>query len=129
MKHEHGMTLVEVLIALGILGLVAGVSLSGLGLVYQSIALSQERVTAESLAKSQLEYIKSCPYDDINTPPQYSVDGNITIPAGYSIEVAAQHLDPEGDGNGNDDGLQKVTVAIKRDTQTLFTVEDYKMDR
>ena len=114
-RHEQGVTLIEVLVALGILGLVAAVFLSGVALTYRSVVISQERVIAESLAKSQLESIKS---------GNYSASGSygdpIPAPSGYSISYTTEVLPS---------GPQKVTVYIYRNGDELFKVEDYKVDR
>ena len=128
-RDERGMTLVETLIAVAILGAVGVVFLSGLTVSSKAVMVSQERVAAESLAKSQMEYVKSCTYDDVNSPPVYGVDPNLPIPDGYGISVSAERLDPQEDGLSNDDGLQEITVTVDRDGGTAFTVVAYKLDR
>jgi prepilin-type N-terminal cleavage/methylation domain-containing protein len=128
---ERGMTLIEVLIALGILTAVAVVFLIGMSVSSKGVIVSQERVAVDSLAKSQLEYIKSLPYDAISIPLVYAVDPAITVPQGYNIAVAAVRLDPENDGTSDDDGLQQITVTITRtrNEQLAFTLVGYKVNR
>ena len=121
------MTLVETLVALAIFGLVAGVFLAGLYISSKSVMVSQERVAAESLAKSQMEYIKSQDYDDANDPPIYDVDTSLPL-EGYTISVAAERIDLNPDEPG-DDGLQKITVTVNHDGDEILTLEDYKVDR
>lgn len=121
------MTLVEVLIALAILGVTAVTFLSGLTGNLKGTMITQEQTIAESLARSQLESIRNADYNT-DDPPTYEI---ITIPpeevtAGYAIIIAVELLDPEGDGLYDDDGLQKVTVTVKRGAKSLLTVEDYK---
>ncbi len=125
-NQESGMTLIEVLIALAILGITAVAFLSAAATATKSVILAQERVAAESLAKSQLEYMKSQTYDITNNPPVYL---EITPPAGYTINSAAERLDPLGDGTGNDDSLQKITVTVLKDGDELLDAEDYKVNR
>jgi len=137
-KNEKGMSLIEVLVALAILGLVAAAFLSGLATASRALIIADERTTAESLARSQMENVKNQPYDDINIPPQYEIDPDLDIPPGYDIEITAERLDPEGDGTANDDGLQKITVLVKHDGKEVFTfidngkkitLEGYKVNR
>ena len=124
------MTLVETLTALAILGIVAVVFLTGLSVSSSAVMVSQKRVAAESLAKSQSEYIKNSTYDDTNNPPVYTLDPNLTTPDGYSIPPpTAERLDPDGDGLGDDDGLQKITVTVNRNADLLLTLVDYKVNR
>lgn len=127
--NQSGLTLVEVLVALAILAAVAVIFLLGLSTASRATVVSQERVTADSLAKSQMEYVKSSPYDDVNNPPLYGIDPNLLIPEGYGVSVTAEHLDPDNDGTDDDDGLQKITVTITRNGETIFTLESYKVNR
>jgi len=98
LSNSRGLTLVETLVALAILGIVAGIFMMGLSVSSKSIMVSEKRVTAESLAKSEVEYIKNLAYDDTNNPPVYTVDPDLTLPTGYNISVSAERLDPEEDG-------------------------------
>ncbi len=122
---QQGMTLLETLVALAIMGAVAVTFLTALAMTSQAAIISQERVSAESLAQSQTEYVKTLAYDDTNNPPQYDVDPALEIPAGYSVQVNAERIDIDPDSSG-DDGLQKITVAISREGTLLFTVVSYK---
>jgi prepilin-type N-terminal cleavage/methylation domain-containing protein len=126
-NSEHGMTLIEVLVALAILGAVAAVFLFGLMTSSKAVMISQNRVVAESLGKSQIEYTKSQDYDNVHNPPQYVKVGN--IPAGYDIIITATRLDPNGDGTGNDDGLQEIAVTVNRNGETAYTVVNYMVNR
>jgi prepilin-type N-terminal cleavage/methylation domain-containing protein len=60
--NSRGITLIEVLIALAILGFVAVAFLSALATASTAILVADERTTAESLARSELEYVKSQPF-------------------------------------------------------------------
>ncbi|MFC1970085.1 prepilin-type N-terminal cleavage/methylation domain-containing protein [Chloroflexota bacterium] len=134
---QEGQGLIEVLIAVAILGIVAVAFLSALATSSAALILADERTIAESLARSELEYIKNSAYDNINNPPQYSLDPAIDIPDGYNIYIEAVRLDPEDDGIEDDDGIQKITVDVYRqdgptpspqDTLILSTA-DYKVNR
>lgn len=128
MNNQKGMTLVEVLIALAILGATAVTFLSGLTGSLKGTMIAQEQTIAESLARSQLEAIKNADYNTDKPTPTYQ---KITIPpekvtAGYDVIIAVKLLDPENDSATDDDGLQKVTVTVKRGDKSLLTMENYK---
>jgi len=53
-KNEKGMSLIEVLVALAILGIAAAAFLSGLATVSRALIIADERTTAESLAKTEI---------------------------------------------------------------------------
>jgi hypothetical protein len=38
----------------------------------------------------------------------------------------AVRLDPKEDGTANDDGLQQITVTVKRGTEIVYTLIDFK---
>lgn len=130
-RKQRGFSLVEVIIALGLLGIVGIALLGALATASSAIIIADQRTTAESLARSQMEYVKNQDYDSINNPPQYTLLSD--TPAGYTIEIDAERLDPEGDGNDNDDGLQKLTVTITPPgdipEKRAITLEDYKVER
>jgi Tfp pilus assembly protein PilV len=115
---EGGAGLIEVLVAIGItgiavVGLLAAVSTGSLG-----VSTTDERVSAENLARSQLELTKSEPFDAV--PATYPT---IAPPSGYAIDVTAQ------DVTGGDSAIQLLTVTVSRGSETLTVLEGYKVDR
>ena len=127
MQSEKGFSLIETLAALAILGIVAVGFLSGLATAARATFITDERTTAASLAKSQMEYVKNQNYDNINNPPQYDLLSD--LPSSFSVTVTASRLDPEGDGPDDDDGIQNIVVTVMRGSRTITTLEDYKVDR
>jgi len=125
-NNEKGLTLIEVLVALGILASVAVVFLLGMSTSSKSVIVSQERVTVERLAKSEMEYIKSYTYNE-SDPPVYGIDPDLVIPAGYNISYTAERMDPKKDGYATDDGLQKITVTVTHSGEPSITMEGYKL--
>ena len=124
---EQGFTLIEMIIAMGILAAVSVTFLLGMSTSSRAVMVSQERVDVESLAKSQLEYVKSSAYDEVHDPPLYGIAPSLDIPQGYTVVPNAERMDPKGDGTGNDDGIQKITVTINHDGETAFTLVGYKV--
>jgi prepilin-type N-terminal cleavage/methylation domain-containing protein len=125
---ERGLTLIEILVALGILAAVAVVFLLGMTTSSKAVMVSQERVAVDSLAKSQMENIKSWPYDD-NDPPNYEAAKLSDLPDGYDITIFAVRLDPDEDGLDDDDGLQEITVEVIRNGELSFELVSYKVNR
>ena len=127
--NQKGIGLVEVLIAVTIFGAIAVSLFIALNVSHRTTHSVNQQTTAESLTRAEMEYIKSCEYDDVNNPPVYGLDPNLDIPTGYSIEVTAERLDPNNDGTDNDDGIQKVTVEVDYDDELVVTTEGYKVKR
>jgi prepilin-type N-terminal cleavage/methylation domain-containing protein len=142
LRKQRGFVLVEVIIALGLLGVIGVAFLGALATASSAVIVSDKRATAESLARSEMEYVKS--HDYSNAPWSYELpsgtspteqfpdwwDGSHTLPDGYenyTATVMASHLDPEGDGD-DDDGLQEITVTIIfLEDDTVITLEGYKI--
>jgi len=126
-NRESGFSLIEILVALGILAAVAVVFLAGMATSSKAVMVSQQAVAVDSLAKSQMDYVKSLPYDYTSLPdPVYGVDPSLTVPQGYSITVAAQRLKLKDDGT--DGGLQQITVTVTHGGYT-YTLVGYKVNR
>lgn len=131
--NESGVGILEILVALAILGLVAVAFLGGLTGVARATLISDEQATAESLARSEIEYVKSQDYVSApwlyelpTTPPEW--DASHTLPAGYNgytVNVTAELLD----GHDPDDGIQKIIVTVNRNGEPVLTIEDYKVNR
>jgi type II secretory pathway pseudopilin PulG len=120
---EAGATLMETVVALAILGTIAVTFLSGLITTSKAVAIADEQSTAESLAQSQMEWAK-------NTSYAYEATGytSAPIPDGkdyinFSAIIDAEPL------RSPDDGIQKITVIIKRWNQPVMQLEGYKVDR
>jgi len=115
---QAGVGLVETLVAVAILGVTLVTLLAAISTSSRGVAITEERITAENLARSQLEYAKSEPY--LTAPASYAT---VTPPAGYTVSAEATSI-PEGDSS-----IQKITVTVTRSSVTLLTVEGYKVDR
>jgi len=141
MKDQKGFSLIEVVIAVALLGIIAAGFLGALATASKVLFIADERATAESLARSQMEYVKNCKYGDLPTSWSYELpsghpswDEDHSLPAGYegySVAVTGNIIDANGDDT-LDSGIQKITVTVKHPidpTPDVITLEDYKVDR
>lgn len=127
MKDQKGFSLIEVAIAIALLGIIAVAFLSALGTASKVLLVAHERTMAESLARSQMEYIKSQPYVDnytASTPPDY-------VTAGYSANISAQQWDAINHTvSASETGIQKITVTVRHNNKpAVITLVDYKARR
>ena len=143
------MTLIEVLVSLALFAIIAIAFANGLGTASKAGFTADVRTNAESLARTQMEYVKnpSCAYEealdggvanytkiDMSSFPHYSICSyNRTGPptnCGNSDLIIAI---PWNSGNNTaadtDTGLQKITLVIKHEGNNIITLEGYKIDR
>jgi len=151
-KNERGFSIVEVLVALALLGIIAIAFLGAMATASKAIFIADERTTAESLARSQMEYVKSQDYITaaIYDPGPPPIGGEVTydkiadaeIPDGYiicSVNRASDTVEDiiygvPWDSQNNlpvdtDAGLQRIKLIIKHHGKEVITLEGYKVDR
>ena len=131
-SNEAGVTLIETLMALALLGLIGAAFLSGLFTVSKATLLADEQATAESLARSAMEDVKAQDYIDYADPGHDEYVLIETTPANYSVEIATVPIDPDTGqplGPDLDRDIQKITVTVERGDKSVFIIEDYKVDR
>jgi type II secretory pathway pseudopilin PulG len=115
---EKGMTMLEGLISIAILGGVVITMVFAMSGGALAVKENGQEVTVQNLARNQMEYIKGYPYSaDATTYPK------INTPSGYSISVGVKTV-PNTDNN-----IQKVTANISRNNTLLMTISDYKVNR
>ncbi len=134
MKSEQGLSFIEILVGLAIVAVVTTAFMSGMTTTFKGIEVSQERVAAESLAKSQIEYIKVQDYvavADYNPGDPANRYEPIDIPAdllsaGYSIEINTPQIVISSNETGFE--LQSVNVTVKRNEQGKLIITFYKLN-
>lgn len=122
MINEKGFSLLETIVAIAVLGLVAVAFLGGLGTSTKATMTTGERAIAESLARSELEYVRNCTYQ--YDTDEYDINPMLDIPESWSMTppvVESVHA--------TDDGLQKVTVSVERNGKTVLSLFTYKVNR
>ena len=122
LRGQKGFLLIEILVGLALLGMLAVAFLNGLFTTSKGVMISQESVAVESLAKSQIEYIKVQEYipaaqseenyDSIVIPPD--------LDAEYDIEINRETIiSSPGEGLFE---VQRIIVVIKRNGEEIFTM-------
>ncbi len=127
--ETKGFTLIEVLVALSIFGMIAIVFAGALGVGVKATIISDERTIADSLVRSQLEEIKDATYIIVNVtshdiyPPMvngfaadgYEVHHDITPMWRLSdgTLIAADTEPPNSEAKAD---IQQITVMITRNS-------------
>ena len=125
-QGHKGVTLIETLIALGILGLVGTAFMAALVTGGRATRLLDDQVQAEALARSQLEDIKNTAYNrSLGCYPNcYPV--TVTVPPQYSIATKTDPLAGSICDGTQFNCIQKITVTVKKADLTVLTLVTYK---
>jgi type II secretory pathway pseudopilin PulG len=129
---QRGVALLEILVGLALLGIIGVAFVNGMTSTFRATDISQERVAAESLAKSQVEYLKIQNYilvADYNPGfPATSYD-LITVPsdlaaAGYSVNISVPvEVISELEGGFE---LQSIDVTVRRNNERKLQISVYR---
>lgn len=108
MRYKKGFTLVELLMAIVVVGIISiPISLS-LSQHVRSASVSEENSTAINLGRFEMEKINNTPYDDIN------IGSFIISPyEGYNYSVTRIVTYAQGSGS-TDESLKKIQVDVKK---------------
>lgn len=144
MRDERGFSLLEVALALALIGIIAIAFLLALAGASKAISIADEQATAQSLTRTELEYIKDQDFADLPTTANWSYqlpsgnppwDVNHRLPtsyedAEYSLEVEGHAIDVNDDDTP-DAGILKIKIAVYHHDkpEPIVIVEDYKVDR
>lgn len=116
-RNQRGSILLESLIAVAILGTTAVIFLGGIFTGLIGGVQIEEHLIAENLARTQLEDIKSQPY---NVDNQYPV--TVSPPPGYTVLINVTDISPSEYPNS----LQEIAVTVSREGKKIITVETLK---
>jgi type II secretory pathway pseudopilin PulG len=151
-RSSKGATLVEVVIAIVVLGLITSSVPPVLILLNDQQFKWNEQTVAESLVRTQFEYIKGSPYIYGNATVPNPVYTTVPVPSdGYRIDVIArpvvilpaptpspmpspaptpihQYVDFIQPG-AKDLGMQEITVNVYHVDKLVLSAKAYKVDR
>ena len=127
-REQVGFTLIEVLIAVGILGFIGVGILTALDTNARATRTLDERVVAANLATAHFEAISKSDYDYTEPPYYDDVVANITIPAQYDVNYSVSF---SADGHTwsdtySDETLQKITVFISHQGKPVLSMCTFK---
>jgi prepilin-type N-terminal cleavage/methylation domain-containing protein len=126
MKGEKGFSLVEVVIAIGVLAIVAATIVTYFAWSFGVFGYADQKATAESLARSQMEYIKSQsfqPYNVAGPDKPYSLISSTQTPP-YTVTYQTENIT-----DNVTSGLQRITVTVFFKTDNITSLEGYKLNR
>jgi prepilin-type N-terminal cleavage/methylation domain-containing protein len=147
---SRGFTLIEVTIAIALLGIIAVTILTALSTASMALVIADRRATAESLARSQMEYVKNQGYQGLYIDYSKSGHGEYDKIGGYTsnygVNTTVEPINPdtyapytyiEAEGRfWDDEGIQKITVTVSyyiigagnQEVERQFTLQDYLRD-
>lgn len=150
MNGEKGFSLMEVVISIALLGVVAVAFLQALATGSKAIAIADERATAESLARAQIEYVRGQEYCNAHwdytvtssevsstDPPEKNgndwegFDSPPLLTGDYETYIAIVNTDPLS--GSIDNGIQVISVTVQHvaggETEDVLTLEGYRAQR
>lgn len=119
-RRKKGMALIEVIVAVAIFSIVIGGFMQALNTGIVGTNRDIKLNTALHLAQSQIEHIKSLPYDN-EEPFEYETIPE--VPQGYDINVTVEPTYEDGE-----QGLQLITVTVTYQGKSTV-VNGYKTNR
>ncbi|MCH8206900.1 MAG: type II secretion system protein [Chloroflexi bacterium] len=129
---RRGFTLIEVLVALGILGVMGSALLLAVGASSRANLVADQQIQAEALVRSQLDSVLESAYLDCD-PTCYPLIAN--IPPQYTMVIDVVPIDtPTCVTDENCNTLQNVTATVSRPTadggiRPILSISTYKSQR
>ena len=115
MKCEKGNSLIEVIVALALLGCISVLFLGSVVNSSNTRVTADGRASAKILAETVIDSVKKMPYD---------ISYNVSVPSAFSTYSA--NLTVTSMSNGN---IQRLAVVISHLGKEVLTLEGYKVNR
>lgn len=124
-SDQSGITLIEVVISVALMGILGMALLQGLSGVARGQGMQDERVGAVIAGRAQLESVKRAAYDTSvtgTTGPAYtSLPSEITASGVvFNAEILGQEIES---------GVQLITVVVKIGSEEITRLQAYKVNR
>ncbi len=119
-RRESGVSLIETVVVLAVLGIVAVTFLNGLVISSRAAFTADKQATAGSLAQSQMEWVQNASYNATGYSPAPIPGGKDYI--NYSVNITANSVNASNH-------IQKITVTVKHYDKGVTILEGYKLDR
>ena len=124
-KEQMGFSLIEVIVAVAIFGLIGVTVFRALDTNYRAIGILDEQVVATNLATNHFEAISKSPYAD-----NYDdVVDNITIPAQYDVNYSIDFSDDGYTWGDTYSTLQRITIFVSHGEKPVLSMCTYKADK
>ena len=126
-REQRGFTLIEILIAVGILGFMGVAFITALDTSSRTARILDEQVVAANLAYGHLEAINFSPY--AATYP--NVGENITVPFQYSVTIETE-CSSDGvifSACSENETLQKIMIIVSREGRPVYSGCTYRCKR
>ena len=144
---SRGFSLIEVSIAIALIGVLAVAIMGALSYASTVLIITDRQATAESLAKSQMEFVKNQGYDPADNGDVGTYDEITGIPDGYTIwsenRTPGEYVPsivgvPWDSGNSTavyqDNGFQRIKLVViyeivrsdRKVIEEQFILEGYK---
>lgn len=131
-ERHRGFALLELLIALAILGVIGAGFMTAYDTISRSTGIIDEKAVALNLATDYIEAIRSSSYlAGSSSPPYPNAGDNITAPFGYSVTIEIEgSVDGINFGEFTDNTtLQFIKVIIARQGEPVFSLCTYRSKR
>ncbi len=130
-REQRGIGLIESLVAASIVAAIGVAFMSAMFTGYRSVGILDEKLQAEILIRSQIEYIKNSAYQEsgnypvtVTLPSQYSMDITVTSPS--CIGTADNCITLDDLMGEHITTIQEITVAVQHGGLPVLSVAFYK---
>ena len=128
-REQTGFTLLEVVVAVGIMGVIAAGVLVALNTNARATRTLDEKVTAANMAAAYVEAIKESAF----AASYNGVTANISVPFQYDVEIetecssdATNYVPCTGSDN---ETFQKITIHVLREGKPVLALCSYRSKR